>query len=92
MSHGRVRDGEEARLPIWSGSKLWFLLIWQDGKEESYHDSKARLESLLTQLQSPDRPMKIYAIWHGQHNTDMFSCDRQRLLRGWDVDWGWTGA
>lgn len=74
MSEGRLRPGEEDRIPIHAGSGVWFVLGFRDGTDESYTSSKSSRLALLERLRRRPLPLKVYAVWMGQYRTDLFPC------------------
>jgi len=78
-----VRSSETDRIPLKYGTKsVWFLvfdIIDGNVKEETFTQTKKGLVELYERLQKEPSPLRIYAIWHGQWKTDLFSCDRKVL-------------
>src|SRR3990172_8624428 len=79
----RIRFGEEDRLPFYAGAPMWILVLRRDWSEECFTASGTGFDALLAALKR--KPKRVYAVWHGQHRTDLFDCDPvvlKKALRG----------
>jgi hypothetical protein len=82
-----IRTGETDRIPLKYGTKsVWFIvldIVPDELKEEQFTQTKKGLNGLYERLHREPEPTKIYAVWHGQWQTDLCSCDpkvlRERL-------------
>lgn len=84
MGIGMIRKNETDKVPI--GKPIWFLVLTQDQKtnlliEEVFQTSKTDINLLLSRLEVQPNPIKIYAIWTGNWNTDLFEMDKLILLK-----------
>ena len=79
-----IRAGETDRVPLKYGTKsVWFVvldLVRDELREEQFTQTKKGLNALYERLQKDPAPARIYAVWHGQWQTDLFTCDSAILL------------
>ncbi len=84
MGIGMIRRDETDKVPI--SKPIWFLVLTQDLKtntliEEVFQTSKTDIKLLETRLETQPNPIKIYAIWTGNWNTDLFDMEKSILLK-----------
>jgi alpha-mannosidase len=83
-----IRYGETDRIPLKYGTKsVWFVLldlIEGQLREEQYTQTKKGLNALYERLQKDPEPLRVFAVWHGQWQTDLFACEVKVLLERLD--------
>lgn len=84
MSKGRVRYGEEDKIPL--DRPVWGIILRYPGKgyqidEESIYFSTSDNKYLIDQLASMTNKDALYIIWHGSWNTDVFRCDPKKIIK-----------
>ena len=72
----RVQVGRDADVPI-ENLKNWYLIIKDDGSWDAgqYND-----EGFFKEIQD-EHTKHIFCIWHGQHRTNLFLMDKDKLLK-----------
>ena len=81
MSAGKIRYGEEDRIPL--DRPVWGIIIRTTGEkpeEEAIHFSKSDNPFIIDDLKSMKKGDILYIIWHGSWNTDVFRCDPKKII------------
>ena len=87
MSSGEIRKGKENSEQIPLDTPIWFVLLTvKKGKieEEVYQatkDGRSQLYSQINELKRAKKYFKIYGVWTGKWNTDLFDMDITILKR-----------
>ena len=76
-SLNRVRIGEDDLVPIESNRKLWFLWITKTGNWDA--EAITRRGSVINAITNSE-VANIFCIWHGEHRTDLFLMDNEKLV------------
>lgn len=79
---GMIRKKETDKVPL--NKPIWFLVLSKNEEqleEEIYQTSKTDIKILLERLQNKEAPLKIYAIWNGNWNTDLFDMNKDILIQ-----------
>lgn len=74
MAQGKIRKNETEKVPF--EKPIWFVfLTYNNGllNEEIFQYNEVR--AMLNRLEKQPNPIKIYAIWTGNWNTDLFEMD-----------------
>ena len=75
----RVQVGRYKEVPVETLTSLWFIFYNNDGTWDSATMTQWR--ELLKLLIEPSKIKEIFAVWHGQHRTNLFLMDKNDLIK-----------
>ena len=98
MSKGEIKKGVEETRRIPLNPPIWFVLLTTDKngiQEEVYQttkEGKSRLFREINELESDNIYFKIYGVWNGQWNTNLFDMNIKTLKKRLEQDGGFSWA
>ena len=72
----RVQVGREDDVPI-ERLDIWYLLIKKDGG----WDAGQCNEDNFSQALIDENTKHVFAVWHGQHRTNLFMMNKEKLYK-----------
>ena len=73
---GRVQVGRINDIPFGKDSKLWFLLVYENGDWDACSITDY---GLADEVRRGDL-RNVFVVWHGQWRTNLFIVDKKELL------------
>lgn len=70
----RVQVDRDDDVPI---TDVWYLLVKKDG---TWDAGQSNDDDFFKQLTS-DETILVFAVWHGQHRTNLFLMDKTKLFK-----------
>ena len=87
MGSGCIRNNETDRVPL--DGTIWFVIVTiKDTRIEQdfYRSTISGKQMFLGHLKNLEEPYKIYAVWNGEWNTDLFDMDKSVLIKRLEQD------
>lgn len=76
----RVQIGRHKEVPFEELTSIWFVWYRQDGTWDSA--TMTQWPQILEILKSSDNKVKdIFAVWHGNHRTNLFLMDKEDMIK-----------
>lgn len=72
----RVQIGRDEDVPI-DNLRNWFLII----KDDNSWDAGQSNEDDFFKVLQDEHTKHIFCVWHGQHRTNLFLMDKNKLLK-----------